>query len=201
METNNSNSELELMRQQIAEFKQQLDKQKIVNDRLIATSMKKKMSWIKKIVIGEAVLLPLILLMFISVKATFGLSWWSVGIFYALTLIDVWLDYRINIQCMSDADYNRNNLVNTIKKLLDMKRQRGIQMYIMVPACIVSSAGIGFDFCNSTIFASCSIEMKIIAAASTIGAVIGLILAYFLYRKMQNTNDELIRQIEELTEV
>ena len=44
MEKNNNTSELELMRQQMFQFKQQLEQQSIVSDRMIAESMKKKMS-------------------------------------------------------------------------------------------------------------------------------------------------------------
>ena len=41
MENNNQNTELELMRSQMEDFKAQLDKQKIVNEKMIIGSMKK----------------------------------------------------------------------------------------------------------------------------------------------------------------
>ena len=48
MENNNTNNELELLRQQMNVLKEKLDAQEIVNDRLVAKSMRKEMSWIKK---------------------------------------------------------------------------------------------------------------------------------------------------------
>ena len=39
MENNNQNTELELMRSQMEDFKAQLDKQKIVNEKMIIGSM------------------------------------------------------------------------------------------------------------------------------------------------------------------
>jgi len=53
MENNNQNTELELMRSQMEDFKAQLDKQKIVNEKMIIGSMKKSMSWIKRYVYFE----------------------------------------------------------------------------------------------------------------------------------------------------
>ena len=60
MENNNQNTELELMRSQMEDFKAQLDKQKIVNEKMIIGSMKKSMSWIKRYVYFECCLVPLI---------------------------------------------------------------------------------------------------------------------------------------------
>ena len=60
MENNNQNTELELMRSQMEDFKAQLDKQKIVNEKMIIGSMKKSMSWIKRYVYFEWCLVPII---------------------------------------------------------------------------------------------------------------------------------------------
>ena len=53
MENNQNYTELEIIRSQMAQFKEQLDKQKIVNEKLIIKSMKSSMSWIKKFVYIE----------------------------------------------------------------------------------------------------------------------------------------------------
>ena len=47
METNQVNTELEMLREQLAEFKRILDKQEIINERLIRQAMKSHVSWIK----------------------------------------------------------------------------------------------------------------------------------------------------------
>ena len=53
MENKQHYTELELMRSQMEDFKAQLERQKIVNDKLIISSMKKNMSWIRKYVYFE----------------------------------------------------------------------------------------------------------------------------------------------------
>lgn len=197
MENSNNNSELDLMRQQMSAFKQQLEQQEVVNDRLLTESMKKKMSWIKMYIIAEIIILPLIWLVLIGMKSVFDLTWWSVGAMAFMCTFDVWYDYHINIQCMKNTDYNRDNLLYTTQKLLDMKQRRAVQMGISVPMLIVVVVCIGFDFNGG----SKADDMEAVATTigGGVGAVIGIIIAYFIYRKMQSTNDELIEQIDELT--
>ena len=195
--SNNTNSELDLMRQQMAAFKQQLEQQEVVNDRLLADSMKRKMSWIKKFIIAEIIALPFIWLVLIGVKNVFDLTWWSIGAMAFMCTFDVWYDYHINIQCMKNTDYNRDNLLYTTQKLLDMKQRRAVQMGISVPMLIAVVVCIGFDFNGG----SKAGDMEAVATmiGGGVGAAIGIIIAYFIYRKMQHTNDELIKQIDELT--
>ena len=57
---NNINNDLQLqeMRQQMTELKQQLDRQQIVNEQLLRQSMTSKMSWIKRYIWVEAAMIP-----------------------------------------------------------------------------------------------------------------------------------------------
>ena len=75
MENNNQNTELELMRSQMEDFKAQLDKQKIVNEKMIIGSMKKSMSWIKRYVYFECSLVPIIAVSWLAIKEFAHLSW------------------------------------------------------------------------------------------------------------------------------
>ena len=61
MEKINNNNKLEIMRSQMASFKKQLEQQEIINSRIMSESMKKKFSWIKKMIIGEIILIPIFL--------------------------------------------------------------------------------------------------------------------------------------------
>ncbi len=136
MEKSNNNNELENMRSQMASFKKQLEQQEIINDRIVAESMKKQFSWIKKIVIGEITLIPIFLYLAFAVKYNFNMSWWSLGTFIILLLCDVWCDYDINMRAIKNSDYSRDNLVNTMEKLLKMKQRRTKQTAIMIIALI-----------------------------------------------------------------
>ena len=78
-----------------------------------------------------------------------------------------------------------------------MKQRRGVQMGISLPMLIALVACIGFDFSGG----SKANDTRAVATmiAGGVGCLIGIIIAYLVYRKMQRTNDELIKQMEELT--
>ena len=97
METNNSNinnsNELEQMRAQLEIMKQKLSRQKIVNDNLISKAMSNRMSWIKKFVwIEILVLIPLIAIIY----AMFHISLWLYAVILAACIVDAFFDYRID---------------------------------------------------------------------------------------------------------
>lgn len=201
MENNNQNTELELMRSQMKDFKAQLDKQKIVNEKMIIGSMKKSMSWIKRYVYFECSLVPIIAVSWFAIKEFAHLSWLNYAFLMIITIVSVIADYRINVSAISDADYSRNNLLTTIKKLTRMKRQRSIEMMIEMPAIVLWLLWSGIeawiympadapDFMRGAVYGG--------IVGGVIGGVCGLIFAFRIFFKMQRTNDEVISQINEL---
>ena len=199
MEKINNNNELEIMRSQMASFKKQLEQQEIINSRIMAESMKKKFSWIKRMIIGEIVLLPILLYLAFAVKYNFDLSWWSVGTFVILLLCDVWCDYDINMRAIKDSDYSRDNLIDTIEKLLRMKQRRTKQTAIMLTATIVMSIWLLIEIGFHLIAINADTGMWLVFYGGGTGAFIGVVAAWWIYRKMQKTNDEMIKQIEEIS--
>ena len=199
MEKINNNNELEIMRSQMASFKKQLEQQEIINRRIMSESMKKKFSWIKKMIIGEIILIPIFLYLAFAAKYYFDLSWWSVATFVILLLCDVWCDYDINMRAIKDSDYSHDNLIDTIEKLVKMKQRRAKQTAIMLTATIVMSIwlliGIGFHL----IAINADTGMWLVLYGGGTGAFIGVVVAWWIYRKMQKTNDEMIKQIEEIS--
>lgn len=199
MEKINNNNELEIMRSQMASFKKQLEQQEIINRRIMSESMKKKFSWIKKMIIGEIILIPIFLYLAFAAKYYFDLSWWSVATFVILLLCDVWCDYDINMRAIKDSDYSHDNLVNTMKKLLRMKQRRTKQTAIMLTATIVMSIWLLIEIGFHLIAINADTGMWLVFYGGGTGAFIGVVAAWWIYRKMQKTNDEMIKQIEEIS--
>ena len=199
MEKINNNNELEIMRSQMASFKKQLEQQEIINSRIMAESMKKKFSWIKKIIIGEIILIPIFLYLAFAAKYNFNLSWWSISTFIILLLCDVWCDYDINMRAIKNSDYSRDNLVNTMEKLLRMKQRRTKQTAIMLTATIVMSIWLLIEIGFHLIAINADTGMWLVFYGGGTGAFIGVVAAWWIYRKMQKTNDEMIKQIEEIS--
>ena len=199
MEKINNNNELEIMRSQMASFKKQLEQQEIINSRIMAESMKKKFSWIKKMIIGEIILIPIFLYLAFAAKYNFNLSWWSISTFIILLLCDVWCDYDINMRAIKNSDYSRDNLVNTMEKLLRMKQRRTKQTAIMLTATIVMSIWLLIEIGFHLIAINADTGMWLVFYGGGTGAFIGVVAAWWIYRKMQKTNDEMIKQIEEVS--
>ena len=183
------------------DFKAQLDKQKIVNEKMIIGSMKKSMSWIKRYVYFECCLVPLIAVSWLAIKEYTHFSWPNYAFLMTMVIVDVIADYRINVSAISDADYSRDNLLTTMSKLTRKKRQRSICMMISMPALIVWLLWSGIeawmympadapDFMRGTVYGG--------IVGGVIGGVCGLIFAFRIFFKMQRTNDEVISQINEL---
>ncbi len=199
MEKINNNNELEIMRSQMASFKKQLEQQEIINSRIMSESMKKKFSWIKKMIIGEIILIPIFLYLAFAAKYNFNLSWWSVVTFVILLLCDIWCDYDINMRAIKDSDYSRDNLVNTMEKLLRMKQRRTKQAAIMLITLIGLIIWFSIEISLHLISINAATRMWGVFYGGVVGGVIGIAVSWWIYCKMQKTNDEMIKQIEEIS--
>ncbi len=135
------------------------------------------------------------------IKEYAHLSWLNYAFLMTMVIVSVIADYRINVSAISDADYSRNNLLTTIKKLTRMKRLRSIEMMIEVPALVVWLLWSGIEAwmympVDAPDFVRAAVYGGIIGGV--IGGVCGLIFAFRIFFKMQRTNDEVISQINEL---
>lgn len=205
MENNNMNNDLELMREQMQMLREKLDKQEIINDKMLRQSVKKQMSWIKNFVYLEFLLVPFIALVWYGIKEVFDLSWWNYGILLIMCIIDVVLDYYVNVAALKTHNIENSNLTETMHKLYRMKQIRAKQFIIMITLCATWFTWTGIEMWQYTgSMAEMDKMMQGAAYGGLGGLVIGIPIAFFvvirIYRKMQRTNDELIHQIEEFTE-
>lgn len=195
MENINENNinELEAMRGQIMLLKQKLDKQEIVNDRILRNAMSGKMSWITKYIWFElVVLLPICALNFVGLKMMNpNLSWWPIISILLLVLIEILLDFYINH--ISSSDWQSENLLQTAGKLVRMKRFRWWQLVISGPVVVVLFGWFFTGFTDNIRLA--------VTIGGIIGGVIGLSVGVSILLKMQRTNDELINQIREIKNI
>lgn len=201
MEKDNNMTELEQMREQMAAFKSRLDKQQIINEQLVRTSMGSKLSWIKKFVWGEIIAVPILLIIMALFHAGNGLSWWLYG-FLALGLIaDATGDYIINR--IPKSQLLSGDLVETSKRLIQMKKQRtswfvaGVIFLVIWLVWFCIEVAMRLD-CGCTLPHHGTV-VAIMIGAIVVGALIGGVIAWLILRKMQRTNNQLIEQIEQIT--
>jgi len=206
MEENNTMMELEQMREQMQVLRNKLDTQEIVNDKLVKNSIKSKMSWIKKFIYFEFLMIPFAALMMYF----FNLSWFCYASIVVLCVIDAVWDYRINVAALDLEKVEKHNLSDTLQKLIAMKQMRAKSFFIMmllsIPLFIWASIEMWQNIRTGTITFIDNVPTNIVYTASYAGLVggiigffVGIYITIRIYRKMQTTNDELIAQIEEFT--
>lgn len=192
------NDDWEMMREQLGILKSKLDKQTIVTDKLLHQAMKQKMAWINKYLWFSAlILLPFICVGWFQIKEWLGFSWYSYALMVGLCAISIFMDFFINK--MNPEDWENDNLIQTAQKLLRMKRIRKIQVSINMPVLVFIILFVGYDsYISGQLPAH---DLMVFGIAVMIGFVIGGIVGLSILSKMQRTNDEVIRQIGELTKL
>ena len=208
MEENNTMMELEQMREQMQVLRNKLETQEIVNDKLVKNSIKSKMSWMKKLIYFEFLMIPFVALMGYGLKEVFNLSWFCYASIVVLCVIDAVCDYRINVASLDLEKVEKHNLSDTLQKLVAMKQMRAkaffIMMLLSIPLFVWASIEM-WQYISTITFRDDLPTNMVYAGAygglvgGIIGFLVGIYISIRIYRKMQTTNDELIAQIEEFT--
>ena len=200
MESQNFN-ELDEMKQQLQMLQDKFQKEVTINDRLIQESIRHKMSWNKKLFWSDIISIPILIFIQLVMTEVFQLSWWNLGIFTVVVLAIVFADYKINVSTLRDEDLQRNNLIETAKKLVLMKRLGKIECIITFP--------LGFSWAGWVcvkLWLQVNLQRNELLSQGyglfcVVLFVLGLLIALYFYRKMQRSNDELINQINNLTAI
>lgn len=203
METTQNNiNELEQMREQMQAFKNRLDQQQIINENLVRNSMGSKLSWIKKYVWAEIVLVPILLAIFAIFHAHEGLSWWLFGFLTLGLIADVAGDFIINR--IPRSQLLSGDLVETSQRLIKMKKQRSAWFIAGVIFCSIWLAWFIIEIImkmdNGCTLPDHNVVVTIVAVSQAIGGLIGFLVAWLVLRKMQKTNNQLIEQIKQITQ-
>ena len=189
--------DLEQMREQLGILKQKLGKQTIVTDRLIHQAMKQKMSWITKYCwFAALVMFPAICFLGWEVKNILGISILSYFLFIVLMGGASVTDIIVNK--MKPADWENENLVQTGIKLVKMKRTRKKQVWIQMAMLVLVLLACGYDTYTAGVVPH--ERLKMFGISCLVGLVVGGFIGLRILAKMQRTNDDIIQQIEELTQ-
>ena len=193
MENQNDNlQELEVLRQQVAEFKNRMDEQEIVNRKLLmAATTKGHISWIKQI---NIVMIPIVILVF---KIIVGCSWMPI-LFCELILIlsaafGIW-----NISTIRDKYLLCDNVLSVKQRLTAFRRREKLSFITGSPIILLSVAWLLFDVYYGTDIPLPS-TAHLIEDAFII--LIGLSFVFYtFYREMRSLN-RAIKEIDEFIEL
>ena len=196
MEKTINMEELEQMRQQIQELKEQVNEKGKLNEKLVIKSIQSKMRRVHITIFKLAALVLLVTPLWIWIKYDMHLSW-ALTIFTILMMVcSVISDYLIN---RIDVGTMGGDLVETSKRLIQMKKNRSTQQKIsfifLLPVWLF---WLGYEMYKYN-FAEFDPKVAItMLMPIVVGAIIGGAIGLSIYHRWQRANDEMIEQIEEL---
>ena len=193
-----NNFEMDEMRQQMETLKKKLDAQEIVNDRLMRRSMK---STANKIVQRHNVVMAAGILMipfgYFSFVMAGGLSipfWIATCIFMVLSAAAT---YYIGFD-LRDSRLMQGKLLEVRRKVARAKKLENQWLFISIPLVILWLAWFVYEAMLQNVDGNRSGYGLMVGGA--IGGIIGLIIGFSLHFKTQRQYQEIIDQIEDLTE-
>ena len=188
--------ELDILKEEMAALKRSLDKEQIVNDRLLRTVMRQKASWLNKFVISEFIMLPILYLMFVGICAFFHVSQWYSFSLLVLSLIDVLVDIRTFR--ISPKVFSTCTMLEVRRLLVRQKKERFIHVCIALPLAIAWLILMLCAIANATDPMATDHMLNYSGVVGgIIGGIIGGIVVMIIYRKAQKTNDFLINDIDD----
>ena len=191
----NENFDLENMRQQMTTLKNKLNKQEIVNDRLIRRSMKNEVNTItRRYYIIMALGLFMIPYGYWCFVKLCGLSlfFWIVSSIFMLVCVGATLYTLCKI---NDSNLMNRNLVEARKKVASAKKFEANWLFFGIPAVVLWLGWFLYEtyqlhggaFSNGLFWGGC------------IGGIIGAICGLSLNFRTQRQYQDIIDQIEDLT--
>ena len=192
MENQNNNlQELEQLRSQVAEFKNRLEQQEIVSERLLKQAMSGHVSWFKKLNVWADVVglcfMPLVALFMREI----GCSW--APIITLLVILIGELIFNIwNTRSISSQHLMSNDVMTSRQRLLRFKQRERWQTVIEVPIIVLWVVWVYFD---STAYTSQNHIDRSVWFISVL--VLGLAIGFYLYYREMRSLNKAIKDIDE----
>lgn len=185
-------AELNEMKEQIALLRNKLEKETIVNEKLIRASMRDKLKAVKR---------RSYILCIVGIAAAalwkFGVSPYFNPLFIDFTAFFLLFSAAYEVYCnrmLSAQNYIEGNLVDEARKLNRYKELARQWYWFSIPIVCVWSCWYLYE--SYTVHAE---QSRFLFIWGLIGGTIGGVIGWNIYRKGRKAIDEVIEQIEELT--
>ena len=190
-------NEFEEMKAQLALLNKKLEQETIVNERLIRRSMKEKASSLRRKAIVESIISLIMIPYFIWVMPQLiGLSTGFCLFVCFMLALALGYNYYIHSHFRPD-EFVYGDLIKAKKDTLMLKKFYANWLkFIGIPFIIVFLGWFAFEIKQHFQ----GEELQSILGGMTIGIVLGVIIGTYRYLKTQRMADDILTQIEELSE-
>lgn len=192
--------ELDMLHDQMAAMKSDLDKNAIVNDRLMQTVMKERSKGLNRLVNAEIIFIPFLILFYIGICHVMKLSIWIAVTMAIGCIISMIID--IKTMKVSTRLINSLSLRDLRTYLIRQKRQRTIQLIVELPLGMAWLVWFLLSLLGN------SMALRDMNDPTTVGwikfaviiatAIIALVVIILVYRNSQRINDSMIKEIDSL---
>ena len=187
--------ELDNMRQQMDTLKKKLEQQEIVNDRIIRHSMKRSANNITRryyaLIVFAILGIPYCYWAFVHLA---GLSV-AFGIGTAVFILVSAAATFYNSRRLKATDLMHNNLIDVRRTVASAKRFDNNWLFFGYPA-----AALWFAWFIYEVWRNDPDALEPLIFGGTVGAIVGLIIGLSIHFRTQHQYQEIIDQIEEVTE-
>ena len=192
MENQNNNlQELEQLRSQVAEFKNRLEQQEIVSERLLKQAMSGHVSWFKKLNVWADVvglcLMPLVALFMREIGCSWAPFITLLVILIGELIFNIW-----NTRSISSQHLMSNDVMTSRQRLLRFKQREQWQTVIEVPMIVLWLVWQYFDVAGSTSHNQTEMTVWFISVL-----VMGLAIGFYLYYREMRSLSKAIKDIDE----
>ena len=195
---NNNLKELEELRSQVAEFKNRVEQQEIVNRRLLKETMKGHVSWIKQMSIwgsvGELVILPFLVY---ALRSIVGVSWLPI-IVVGLVIVGEAVFNFWNVSTIRDKHLAVDDVLSVQQRLITFKRREKLYTYGILPFIFLWVVWLLFDVYYGTDIPFFPSSDRLLFYFVVIAITLAVI-SYVFYREMRSLN-KAIKDIDEFRE-
>ncbi|MDE6423064.1 MAG: hypothetical protein K2K95_06555, partial [Muribaculaceae bacterium] len=194
--SSDGNMELEALRSEVNELKRLLANSRITNEKVLRKAMNAKSGWLDRLVKLEIFSLPLITLIFMAFSAAVGASMWPIAAIIVIGGISTWLDwYTLRIAPASILDMPMMQLK------ANLIRQKKYRMIQTVAESVVTFLWLCWYVYSIKSVLSPDDELDNILkysifGGSFVGGIISVFVIIWIYKKAQNTNNDLIDSID-----
>jgi hypothetical protein len=192
METMTDNNELEQMKGQLGVLKDKLDKESLVNDRIMKKIMRKRVKTIKRYVDMTYVLI-LISIPYCTwvFKSLLGVSWAFVVVTDLFMVVALIYEYQAHKEVTAKGLLDES-LLDVSRKVQRMKKMNAQWLLFGIPFGILWLLWIILDIPEDN-------DYIINVMFIIIGAIVGAFVGITFYRKRQRIAKDILSQIDELT--
>ena len=192
------NKELQELKEQLSALNAKLDKQAEINDKMIGKALDSSVNKMKNLVSKQMWLCFVALILVSAIVILQGVSTPLIIATIVFLAVNAYIAVILNIKEKSIS--GTGDMVNTMKAVLDYKKLNRNSTLILLPVAILWVVWYVYEV-GKVLGYKGGREYIILIVACAIGGIIGGCCGYFsLYRPSMRQADEIIAQINELTD-